>query len=60
MVNNREILLADAFGRNFPLKLIGQIGKQTITLDVSGLITGIYFIKFKTVEGYRTILLVKE
>ncbi len=60
IVNSKELVLVDALGRTCPLNIIGHITKQTAVIDLSGLAMGIYFIKFKTADGYRTILLVKE
>ncbi|MEP7109841.1 MAG: MBG domain-containing protein [Ferruginibacter sp.] len=59
-INVKGLSLFDARGRLLPLKIIGQASKNTIEIDLSQVISGMYFIRVKAEDGYKTICIVKE
>ena len=60
IINVKGLLLIDAYGRQHPVKLVRQVSKHSIEIDLSGLVSGMYFIKVKGENGYKNINIVKE
>jgi hypothetical protein len=60
IINVKGLLLTDAYGRQHPVKLVRQVSKHSIEIDLSGLASGMYFIKVKGENGYKNINIVKE
>lgn len=59
-INVQGFLLIDVYGRSHPVKLVRQVSKHSIEIDLSGLVSGTYFIKVKGENGYKNINIVKE
>ncbi|MEO6490539.1 MAG: MBG domain-containing protein [Ferruginibacter sp.] len=59
VVEKEGSALTDSYGRSHALKL-KEINNHMIQIDLTGFTSGVYFIRVKTKEGFRTVLLVKD
>ena len=60
VISEKGLLLYDSYGRLYPVKVLRKISEGTIEIDLSRLVSGIYFIRVKLAEGYKTISITKE
>ena len=60
VINVKGLKLFDTYGKQHPVKGVRKISKHTIEIDMSGLTTGMYFIKVNGENGYKTVSVIKE
>ncbi len=60
LINGKGVLLFDTYGRSYPIKITRQISKHAIEIDMSRFISGMYFMRVKVQDGYKTISIIKE
>ncbi len=60
VISEKGLFLFDSYGRSYPVKVSGKISGGAIEIDLSRLVAGIYFIRVKLAEGYKTISITKE
>jgi hypothetical protein len=58
-ISPNGITINDAIGRTYSCKLV-QISTNRVVLDLSGLRTGVYFIKVKVGEVFKTFRIIKQ
>ncbi len=56
----RDIRIADVFGRYSPVKIVRRISSNAVEIDISALPKGVYFVKVQTIDGLKTVSLVKQ
>jgi hypothetical protein len=59
-INKPEILLLDAYGKSYLLRNVKQVGKNAIEIDLSGMSTGIYFVRLQLKSGTKMLKLIKD
>ena len=59
-INKPEILLLDAYGKSYLLRNIKQTGKNAIEIDLSGMSSGVYFVRVQLKSGNKMFKLIKE
>ena len=60
VISIKGLLLYDAYGKPHSVKGARQVSKNGIEIDMTGLVSGMYFIKVKGENGYKNISIVKE
>jgi hypothetical protein len=60
VINVKGLILYDANGKQHAVKGARQISTHAVEIDLSGLTSGMYFIKVKGEKGYRNVTIVKE
>ncbi len=60
VISVKGLLLYDAYGKPQAVKGARQISKNAIEIDMTGFVSGMYFIKVKGENGYKNISIVKE
>lgn len=59
-ISKPEILLLDAYGKSYLLRNVKQTGKNAIEIDLSGMSSGIYFVRLQLNSGIKMLRLIKE
>ncbi|MEP7143521.1 MAG: T9SS type A sorting domain-containing protein [Ferruginibacter sp.] len=59
-INQKGLSLYDTHGKTYPVRMVGQVSKHAVVMDVSGLSSGVYFVRVKVEDGYKTISFVKK
>lgn len=59
-MNERSILLLDAIGKFYPVRISGRVSGQSVELDLTGLQPGIYFIRVMVSGELKTMRVIKN
>ena len=59
-INKPEIILMDTYGKSYLLRNVKIIGKNAIEIDLSGISSGMYFIRIQFKNGIKVYKLIKE
>jgi hypothetical protein len=59
-INDKSLMLFDAAGRNYPVKVSKRVSEKQVELDLSSLVSGIYFLKMTVPDGYKTLRIIKN
>jgi hypothetical protein len=59
-INKPEILLLDAYGKSYLLRNVKQAGKNSIEIDLSGMSSGVYFMRLQLKSGLKMLKLIKQ
>ena len=60
VIDAKGMVLFDTYGRSHPVKMVKQVAKNAVEIDMSGLASGMYFLRLKAGTGYKNIGIVKE
>ena len=59
-ITGKEIKIMDITGRTARIKNINRIGVNGFELDMGNMVSGVYFIRIKTNDGFKTVKVVKQ
>lgn len=59
-IRQTELSLYDTYGRQYPVRTLRQVSEHAVEFDVSRLAGGLYFMRVKVKDGYKTISIVKQ
>ena len=59
-LSEKAMSIVDVFGRTHPVKIKNRISAGSVEIDLSSLVTGVYFIKVKMTNGYKSVAIVKQ
>ena len=60
VINEKTLVIVDSYGRTYKVKITGKISEHSLEIDLSHLITGMYFIKVNLKNGYRILPVFKK
>ncbi|MEO5892054.1 MAG: MBG domain-containing protein, partial [Ferruginibacter sp.] len=60
LITQKGLSLFDAHGKSYPVGLVKQVSKHALEIDVSRLAGGVYFVRVKVENGYKTVSFIKE
>jgi hypothetical protein len=60
LIDAKALVLFDSYGRRHAIRASRQISQHAVEIDLSGLVSGVYFIRLQGKNGYKNINIVKE
>ncbi len=60
IIDGKSLILFDIHGKSQQVKLVRQISQHAVEIDISRLVSGMYYLKLKVKVGYKTVKVLKQ